>query len=228
MSEFEFVSPEKLEKCYDAWKAIMAKRQADPNEPLSFHSGVVFEEEGYKFDIIKQGKEIVGRFDWSAPRIIGSGKIVQMALELLAIRPNHGDQQNLVDYRDIMYLADQAYSNKLKNIEKALYLLYADGNEKDAFNLLAHTLTKKYALISYFFFLKNSDVYQVVRPNNFAERFPLFGADHKYALNCSWDNYHRYMGVLNDVKKYLEKRHSGITLTDAHSFVWMLWMLSNK
>ena len=226
MIEFEFVSPEKLEKCYHAWKAIMAKRQSDPSEPLSFHSGVVFEEEGYKYDIIKQGKEILGRFDWSASQLVGSGKIVQLALELLAIRPNHGDQQNLVDYRDIMYLADQAYSNKLKDIEKALYLLYAEGNEKDAFNLLAHTLTKKYALISYFFFLKNSDEYQVVRPNNFAERFPLLGADSRCALNCSWDNYRRYMSVLCDVKKFLEQHHTDITLTDAHSFVWMLWMLN--
>ena len=87
-------------------------------------------------------------------------------------------------------------------------------------------MTKKYALISYFFFLKNSDEYQVVRPNNFAERFPLLGADPKYALNCSWDNYHRYMDVLSEVKKFLEQHHIDITLTDAHSFVWMLWMLN--
>ena len=49
MSEFEFVSLEKLEKCYHAWKSIMAKRQSDPNEPLSFHNEQVLHSLHYAY-----------------------------------------------------------------------------------------------------------------------------------------------------------------------------------
>ena len=225
MIEFEFVSLEKLEKCYHAWKSIMAKRQSDPNEPLSFHNGVIFEEEGYKYKIIEMGGTILKEFDWANDHD-RERKIVDMAWALLNICPTPGIPQNLVDYRDVLYFVDQTNSKKRKDIVKALYLLYAEGNDKDAFNLLSHALNKKYALISYFFFLKNSDEHQVVRPNNFAERFPLLGADSRCALNCSWENYRRYIDVLSNVKKFLELHHTGITLTDAHSFVWMLWMLN--
>lgn len=225
MTEFKLVNYKILEKRYEAWKQIIQSKQEEPKEPISFSKGIVFAEEGYKYSIIAQGQEILNKFNWAEA---DDGKVVQMALELLGIRSDLGLQQNLVDYRDIMYLADQAYSAKLKDIVKGLHLLYVDGNDKDAFNLLAHALNKKYALISYFFFLKDSNKYQVVRPNNFAERFSMLGADPKCALNCSWDNYQKYMGALIEVKIFLEERHTDITLTDAHSYVWMLWMLSSK
>ena len=221
------INLEKLTQSYNAWFSAVSQKQ--DNMPVSFHDGIVWKEEGYKYTIINMGKEILDKFDWSAPKLIGSGKVAQMALELLGICPSPGFQQNLVDYRDIMYFADQAYSQRLKAIEDALKLLYVDGNDKEAFNLLAHALNKKYALISYFFFLKDSSHYQVVRPNNFAERFPMIGANGKCAINCSWENYQEYNSVLQDVRSFLVESHGEeITLTDAHSFVWMMWMLTNK
>ena len=108
-------------------------------------------------------------------------------------------------------------------------LLFVDDDDKAAFNLLSHALNKKYALISYFFFLKDSSKYQVVRPNNFAERFPMIGANGKYAITCSWENYQEYNAVLQEVCCFLHEAHNeDVTLTDVHSFVWMLWMLSSK
>ena len=221
-----YVNLEKLQRSYAAWYAAVEEKQGCG--PVSFQDGLVHKEEGYKYRILQMGKAILDKFDWSAANLVGSGKIAQLAMELLGVCPSPGVQQNLVDYRDIMYLADQAYSQKLKDIEHGLYLLYAEGDEKDAFNILSHVLNKKYALISYFFFLKDSSKYQVVRPNNFAERFPMIGANGKCAINCSWDNYQEYMGVLTEVRQFLAERHAEITLTDAHSFVWMLWMLSSN
>lgn len=216
-----------MQRCYDVWKSVVVEKQG--GTPVSFCDGVVYAEEGYKYTILKMGKEILNKFDWSDPQMVGSGEIAQMALELLGICPSPGFQQNLVDYRDIMYFADQAYSQKLKDIEKSFKLLFVDDNEKDAFNLLAHALNKKYALISYFFFLKDSSKYQVVRPNNFAERFPMIGANGKYAITCSWENYQEYNAVLQEVCCFLHEAHNeDVTLTDVHSFVWMLWMLSSK
>lgn len=224
-----YVDSQKLQRCYDAWRAVVAAKQGDLNQSISFRSGVADAEEGYKYTILEKGKQILGQFDWSAPGLIGSSKIAQMVLDLLGICTSPGVQQNLVDYRDVMYFADQAYSKRLENIEKGLYLLFADGNDRDAFNILSQNLNMKYALISYFFFLKDSSKYQVVRPKNFAERFPMMGADPRCAMNCSWENYQRYVGVLEEVRCFLgERQTEDVTLTDAHSFVWMFWMLSNR
>lgn len=219
------INLEKLERSYNAWYAAVAEKQG--NGLVSFHDGIVWKEEGYKYRILEMASDILKTFNWSTNN--DSKKITEMALSLLWISPTPGMVQNLVDYRDVLYFADQAEAKRHKDdIAKALRLLYVEGNDKDAFNLLAHALNKKYALISYFFFLKNSDKYQVVRPNNFAERFPMIGANGKCAINCSWDNYQEYMGVLTEVRQFLAERHAEITLTDAHSFVWMLWMLSSN
>ena len=219
----------KLQDCFNSLWKIIAERQAVNPDMISFKSGVIFDEEGYKYDILRRAEKIIHSTPWEEPGIIGSGKIASMALELLAIRPNDGDQQNLVDYRDIMFFADQTFSAYSKDIEKALYSLYVKNEDKEAFNMLSRALNKKYALISYFFFLKDSKHYQVVRPKNFAERFPMIGAHPQCTLNCSWENYQKYLSVLQEVYNFLtQKLNEDITLTDAHSFVWMLWMLSSR
>lgn len=228
MIEYKLTKVDKLEKCYDTWENIIKKKLDDPNESISFHGGVVYNEEGYKYAIIEKGNEIWKKIDRMEPQLIGTGKIREIAMVLLAIEVQKGVIQNLVDYRDISYFIEKSSTKNCKDIEKALYLLYAKGDDKAAFSMLSQVLKKKYALISYFFFLKDSSKYQVVRPNNFAERFSLIGADSKYALECSWENYQKYMEVLKEVQVFLkEKKYDNVTLTDAHSFVWMLWMLTN-
>lgn len=219
----------KLQNCFKSLWQIIAERQSVTPDMVSFKSGEIYTEEGYKYDILNRAAKIIEATPWEESGIIGSGKISSMALELLAIRPNDGDQQNLVDYRDIMFFADQTFSASAKDIEKALYILYVKNEDKEAFNMLSRALNKKYALISYFFFLKDSSKYQVVRPKNFAERFPMIGAHPQCTLNCSWDNYQKYISVLHEVYDFLTQNlNEDITLTDAHSFVWMLWMLSNR
>lgn len=218
----------KLENCFDSLWKVIAKRQAVEPEQVSFKSGIIFDEEGDKYDILNRAEQIIHSTPWDEPNIIGSGKISKMALDLLAIRPYDNEQQNLVDYRDIMFFADQTFSSSAKDVEKALYYLYVKNEDKEAFNMLSRALNNKYALISYFFFLKDSSRYQVVRPKNFAERFPMIGAHPQCVLTCSWENYQTYISVLHEVYTFLsQKLNEKITLTDAHSFVWMLWMLSS-
>ena len=223
MDNLKFTKREKLEKCYTDWKSIIKRRTGGSGEKISFHEGFIYDEEGYKYKIIENGNEIRNELEKSDTKEIGSGIIGQRAMKLLWAC------ENLVDYQDIIYFADILESKKKTDIEKALYLLFVEENDKGAFDILSTVLKKKYALISYFFFQKDCSKYQVVRPNNFAERFVLLGAGTKYALNCSWENYVSYIGVLKEIQAFfMEQENETITLTDAHSFVWMLWMLENK
>lgn len=218
-----YTNQEALEKCFDTLWPILADRQKGTQEEISFQSGIIWEEEGYKYDIIQEADSLLEDFCKGK-----SEKYGKLATDLLGICTLDGERQNLVDYHDICYFTDQMCSKHREEIEKALYLLYEKGEEEEAFHLLHHALGNKYALISYFFFLKDSGKYQVVRPNNMAERLPLIGAKKQCVVQCSWENYQVYLAVLKEVRTFLENQLTEkITLTDAHSFVWMFHMLKN-
>lgn len=226
--DYKHINVQKLARCYAEWHSIICQKQSGEGNVVSLKSGFSFSQEGYKYHILEQAAQIIDKIDWSDPNIIGSGKLIRMAMDLLGVRGFDNAQQNLVDYHDIVYFADQAFSTKCKDIEKALYLLYAENKYMEAFNLLSHLLKQKYALITYFFFLKDSNNFQVVRPKNHAVRFAMIDAPVHSATNCTWENYQLYLAVLCEVKNYLATQTSDkLTLTDTHSFIWMFWMLKS-
>lgn len=224
--EYKYLSISKLTRCYDEWRLHIAKMQPESPDIISFKSGAPFNQEGYKYVIVERAATLIKNFDWNVPDLIGSGKLHSLAVELLAIRTTSNDVQNLVDYRDIMEFTLLDNRSKLKDIETALYLLYAKDQDMEAFMLFSHVLKKKYALISYFFFLKKSSKYQVVRPDNAAKRFALIDSPVKCTQTCTWENYLLFNSVLTEVQSFLsDQMNENISLTDAHSFVWMFWML---
>lgn len=224
----QFVNLEKLQYCFDALWAVLADKQAGRYETVSFRHGIIAEQEGFKQNLIEESKSKLLSMPWNEQGIIGSRRIYSVAGELLSMCP-HKDAskpQILVDARDVsnFYLANHS-QKVLSRIEEALRLLYTGNDDERAFNMLSASLPDrgKYALITYFFFLKDSSKYQVVRPNNFANRFAMIGAPTKCTKVCSWENYQTFLSVLREVKDYLsECLYEEISLTDAHSFVWML------
>lgn len=226
--EYKHINEQKLTRCFNEWCENITRRQPDSSMPISFKDGVPNDEEGYKKCILEKAEVIKKKIDWTDPHLIGSGKLHAMAMELLAIHTDSNRIQNLVDYHDVLTFCDLLLTAKCKDIEKALYLLYAENRDMEAFMLLSHVLKKKYALISYFFFLKDSKKYQVVRPDNAAKRFSLIDAPVNCTLNCTWENYQLFNSVLKEVQSFLgAQMNDEVTLTDAHSFVWMFWMLNS-
>lgn len=223
-----YVNYQKLQGCFDSLWMIIADIQAGSSEKISFRSGFIDREEGYKHRIISRAKAILQAFAWEEPQIIGSGKIITLALHLLGIQPcDDGKIQNLVDYRDRDIFLKMSVK-KQKEAEKLLYILYTSDRDADVFKGLTQVLGCKYALISYFFFLKDSSKYQVVRPENFAERFSLIDAPVTCVMKCSWENYETYNSVLKEAQSFLgDCLNEEITLTDAHSFIWMFWLFKD-
>lgn len=219
-----YTNPEALNECFETLWPILADRQKGTQEEISFQSGIIWEEEGYKYTIIRKGKDLIKNFPKDKPEGFGD-----LALKLLWISTDDCEVQNLVDIRDVYYFSDQMQSKHKAEIEKALYLLYAREQDEEAFHLLHHALGNKYALISYFFFLKDSGKYQVVRPKNMAEKLSLITTQKQCALECSWGNYQVYLAILQEVREFLGGcLAEEISLTDAHSFVWMFWMLEDQ
>lgn len=225
-----YTNQEALNECFNILWPILSDKQHSRQEDISFQSGIIQEEEGYKYAIIEKGGKIRKEYPLNDSKLIGTGKIGEMALRLLEICPKEdGKVQNLVDYRDVTLFKKYLHSEHAEDIEKALYLLFEKEAYEEAFNLLVCTFGKKYALISYFFFLKDSGKYQVVRPKNMAKKLSLITIQKQCALECTWENYQVYLAILREVREFLEGcLVEKITLTDAHSFVWMFWMLEEQ
>ena len=82
---------------------------------------------------------------------------------------------------------------------------------------------KKYALLAYFYFIKDWSKYLPIAPLYFDRAFELLGVDFKTRQLCSWENYSLYLKLIGDIKRMLsETLSSEVTLLDAHSFAWML------
>lgn len=219
-----------LQNCFDLlWDKIAeAQKEYDVSE-ISFHDekGFIWEQEGYKYSVASQAKKIMDEVPWNKPGIIGSGEIFAAARNALCVIPQDSNElQNLVDWRDIGSFFE---IRNEKEVEKALYnLFYTDVDEALAFEGLRTAIGNKYALISYFFFVKDYQKYEVMRPDNFAWRLQKIGASGKCTNSCSWKNYKEYLSILSEVRDFLNERVSGdITLLDAHTFMWMLWLIKD-
>ena len=213
-----------LQNCYDLLCARILERQIGTKySSFSFHEGIPYIEEGYKYEIWEKAHAIMEAVPWSNPGIIGSGLIKQAALNALrVVTDTGGETQNLVQWNDILLFDD---IRKTKALEQGLYDLYQTDDDEASFNSLMAVIGNKFALISYFFFIKDKDHYAVVRPDNFAWRFKKIGVKEACTYPCSWKNYTSFRAVLSEVETFLNERLSDITFLDAHSFVWMLWMI---
>ena len=218
------VNFQKLQNRFDMLWSIIAEKQAGTCQEISFRKGWIHSQEGYKYKILAQSQEIL-RSAIAASST--DSEYSSIGAKLLAIQPHlDGKIQNLVDYRDIEFFYSQV-CKKPCEIGRLLHTLFTEDKDAEIFKALANILKNKYALISYFFFLKDSSKDRVVRPNNFMERFAYIDAPAKSAAVCSWENYTTYNAVLSEVRSFLLScLDEDVTLTDAHSFLWMFWLFN--
>ena len=180
----EYVDAEKLERCYERLAEKIAKQ--DPTgkpDKISLHSGYIWKQEGYKYDVWRNAHDAIAAIPWGEPGLVGSGKIKAGVLD--ALRAN----VNLIDWSDIIYFDD---IRQIKELERALYGLYAPNSsveDKLSFGALSAMIKNKYALLSYLFFVKDKQNYMLMRPNNFAWRLKRIGVKPNCAYPPSWDNY---------------------------------------
>lgn len=224
----KYVNVASLERCYELLAKKIAMQNPDnKSTKISFHSGYVWEQEGYKYDVWRNARDAIAAIPWGESGLVGSGKIKAGALNALKAF-NIKAHGKLIDWRDINYFKNVP---QIKELEHALYGLYAPNasvEDKLSFGALNAVIKNKYVLLSCLFFVKNKEKYMVMRPKNFAWRLNRIGVKESCTFPPSWDNYMTYMGALQEVKAFLAERHTGaenITLLDAHSFVWSLWVI---
>ena len=200
--------------------------ETEDGKPLvTFESSEYLErEEGYKAELFADGRTALNSKAWTTVAI-GNGSITNALIAALLQEPN-----NLVDWRirDSLvkklrvYLEAKATS-KLREVEQALFDLYRSESDGKSFERLSVLLGHRYPLLAYLFFLKDSHKYLPTAPTYFEYGFELLGVEFKMAYKCSWENYFSFLGLIGQVRLFLEARLSNqVSLLDAHSFVWIL------
>ena len=221
-----YIKPDKAEYCFHAVERILTTKYHQDGDPLtlSFSAGEMGRRERYKYDVINKGREKILGISWEDPSIIDGNLVSQAASNALTVFPDGWDrQQNLVDWRDINFIWDKEPTRAFK---LALRKLYATDDDKGAFEALTKAVGGRFAFISYFFFLKNPERYAVMRPQWFAKQLLRLGAPTTCTDRCIWDNYQLYLAILREVREFLQERLSEpVTLVDAHSFVFSLYLV---
>lgn len=197
---------------------------------ISFASGFLYETEGYKRDVWMQAQEILQKDTWNT-ETLWKYDVLRRVLSCMNISMGSGKKQNLLDWRDIKYFEEKIAEHP-QRAEALIFQLYCTNDDERSFHDAISLLGGRYPLISFLFFLKKDPTqeepcYLPVRPDIMPTLFGQLGI----RTDClsgyrTWENYREYICILRDVQQRLKERLvSDVTLLDAHSFVWSMWLL---
>lgn len=120
----------------------------------------------------------------------------------------------------ILTIQDNAhYQHSTKISFQSGFLYEAEGYKQDVWAQAQSILQKDPA--------QNAPRYLPVRPQAMEERFQTMGIQSDcLSGGCTWKHYQEYIQILCDVQKRLMCQfESEVSLLDAHSFVWSMWIL---
>lgn len=219
------VDPYLFSRQFEAFQIFVEEQSSVNFVSFSSHP-YTYEQEGYKSEVHRAARDKLAFQAWEKSDI-GSGKIIASTIESIELKNN-----NLVPwqsrYGEDKRLHQPLYEAKTdpdlaKKIEQSLFTLYHENNVINSFNELITIFGKKYPLIAYLYFIKDSSKYLPIAPSYFDRTFEILGVDFKTSKHCSWENYTLYIDLVSRLKIMLaEALSSGVELLDAHSFAWIL------
>lgn len=210
-----------LEEKFSAFSEYI--RIKDSNPFVSFRqSPFITERENYKYDVYSNARQALGVDNWEKEDI-GTGEIFQSVKDAINVKITLGGKsevQNLINWR----VKDNFNQyNKNKEIEELLFDFYKNARKDgECFNKFLHE-GFSYQLTAFLFFIKDNNKYLPISQERFDKAFSNLGVlSFKTSGKASWENYSTYLEILNQVKGFINKKDPEATLTDAHSFLWLL------
>lgn len=212
--------------------AELTKKQSEErfdSTEISFSSGYLMEEEGYKKYLFEQSQLLLNVDNWT-PDMIGTGQIRDYILLVVNQKmPGETRPHNLLGWRERIDI-NNCFTYHLEESEKLFFGLYRNElKEEIVFKSLEELWGRRYSIIAFFFFVKNRNIYLPIKPEIFKERFLQMGIATDCVNYCSWDNYLEFLEIIRDVQNRLVAPFKGeVDLLDAHSFVWMFWHIKDE
>lgn len=186
------------------------------NSIVDFNSGEIKEQEGYKKDLVVSANKAL-EFDGWTSDMIGSGLIWECAVKAMKDRNN-----NIVDYHNVTHFEDIGDANKAK-AEQILFELFCGNDDEAAFEKACSFWGRRYDILSFLMFLKDSNKYVPVKSENHKEIFEKLKIDTSCFSSCTWKNYSLFLDAVSIIKTSLEEYYGfDVDLIDTHNFLWMV------
>jgi hypothetical protein len=219
------LNPAKFLQQFDRFKQLVLGH--DAQGPLSFGSGLPYEEEHYKEVVYHEGRDHLDWNDWTDAQI-GTGDILRHVIEAIEIK-----KSNLVDWdlrrgpkaRSHHEMCVALENNwNLTAWESLFFDLYRDQlSPEEAFDELVRLIGRRYDVVAYLFYLKDWSRFAPIAPETFDRAFQMLGVSLKTRHQCSWPNYQSFIDVLRQIREALRKEGcDDVRLIDAHTFCWMI------
>lgn len=183
--------------------------------------------ENYKGAIPERARARLESKEWSAKQI-GSGQVLAGVVAAIEIPGNNlvqweGRQgpQSRVHFH---LLEAKTKPDVLRDMETAFFDLYRRGKtDESVFSRLMELCGRRYELLAYLFFIARPDRFLPICTTSFDRAFAELGAPLRTAMQCDWENYQAYCGLIAEVRERLvQEGISDASLLDAHSFCWIL------
>ena len=193
---------------------------------ISFQSGYLYEQEGYKSELSEKAEEILAVDSWKSD-VIGTGALRDRVSQVLHLKTNANEEHNLLIWSEKKEI-EQWMDANLEDAETLLFLLFTCnvGEEESVFEEFVTQWGARYPMISFMFFLKDPNRYASMRPDNMKGRFKELGIETDCTKSCTWENYCEFIEVLSAVRDKISPVFGLVSLTDAHSFVWAIHLIA--
>lgn len=224
-----------------AFARFCALVEAESGRPFrGFDEGLADDWESYKPRLRNHALSLLRPEDWLEDQI-GSGAILNRTIEAIEIQNSHLKlTNNLVFWQNRFGHANREHRALLEaaskpvlrgDIESLLFGLYCgSADESVTFDGLMSVTGRKYPLLAYLFFLKDTDRFMPIQPTAFDRAFHALGIDFTTRQQCGWANYAGFNTTLDRLRPLIA--HTAILdtvrLIDAHSFCWIFSSLMKR
>lgn len=124
-----------------------------------------------------------------------------------------------VNLKDIL----AKHPNGIARFEQEALDFYNDKTTSEHFfNFAQEMLGGQYPVIAHFMFLKDKEQFVPMKPTYFEAGLRRLGIEFYLRGCCSWDNYTKFLGYLEQIRQQLVAKGENPTLLDTHSFLWYI------
>lgn len=205
--------PKHIENIIDLFLEFIQKQPEQQGKRVSFTSGYLHANEGYKLAIFVKASDILETKKWNG---FSADEIIKHAIRAMNISEN-----NLVHWQQKTLFADKLKADP-ESGSGLLYKLFCTDNDEESLEDLAEFFGRRYDLLAYLFFIKDPDQYYPCRPRAFKSAFESLGIDTECFNRFDYDHYVRYNDALRELAAVYSAYADHISVIDAHSFAWII------
>ena len=172
---------------------VIQRQKTQSELEIEFDNGYFKAEEGYKYDVYKEGRRRLKVENWTED-MIGTHIIADNVVDALKVSSN------------LTYFMTKDFTDKIEeNVTQAetilykVYSSYDSSSDHAIFEAFVNFFGNNYNRTAYIFFLKDREKYLPIKPEKFKDRFSWLNIETDCCNGCTWEHYQEFIHIIKDV-----------------------------